>query len=385
MRCAAERRLLACLTAACLAAAFLLAGCTHGAGGGRALTPAQRLAQRLRRFGFLPHPVFFGGGGAVAFIGGAASGGPRPKISVPFIPPANSSLVISMPLDAYQAVSAGQQQTLAEASNLLIQRCMTARGFDYTSPPSAPFAGVATLQQTETAPAGLTSLAQAQTFGFAQPKGAGTAGAGPGGPAIIGFIGATGFAASLKAGAAYTEALYGFSPGGGAVPAGHRSCLQQASQQTYGPLNGEPVPDPVPQIAGQAVSFTQTDPRVRAADHAWSRCMARRYYRYASPGQAEGRGWPSPPSKAEIATAVSDVTCKTRANLVNTWLAVEAAYQQALIGQNLTALSQLQANFAPLLRRAQAALAAPAATLAGQPGEPGGTAGSFPLPAGGHQ
>ena len=60
------------------------------------------------------------------------------------------------------------------------------------------------------------------------------------------------------------------------------------------------------------------------------------------------------------------MACKTQTNLLNTWLAVEAAYQQALIGQNLAALSQLQANFTPLLRRASADLAAPAG-----PGAPG--------------
>jgi hypothetical protein len=54
------------------------------------------------------------------------------------------------------------------------------------------------------------------------------------------------------------------------------------------------------------------------------------------------------------------VACKIRSNLLNTWLAVEAAYQQALIGRSLATLSQLQANFAPMLRRANAALAAPA-------------------------
>jgi hypothetical protein len=114
----------------------------------------------------------------------------------------------------------------------------------------------------------------------------------------------------------------------------------------------------VPQIAEQAASFTQTDPRIRAVFRAWSACMARHFYHYASPSQVEGHHWRTPPNKAEIATAVADVTCKAQTNLLNTWLAVEAAYQQALIGQNLATLSQLQANFAPLLRRADAALAA---------------------------
>jgi hypothetical protein len=95
-------------------------------------------------------------------------------------------------------------------------------------------------------------------------------------------------------------------------------------------------------------------------DRAWSRCMARRFYHYGTPQQVERRRWRSPPNKAEIATAVADVTCKTETNLLNTWLAVEAAYQQALIGQNLATLAQLQANFAPLVRRANANLAASA-------------------------
>jgi len=88
--------------------------------------------------------------------------------------------------------------------------------------------------------------------------------------------------------------------------------------------------------------------------------MARDFYHYSTPQQAERRQWRTPPNKAEIATAVADVTCKTQTNLLNTWLAVEAAYQQALIGQNLATLAQLQANFAPLLRRANANLAASA-------------------------
>ena len=59
---------------------------------------------------------------------------------------------------------------------------------------------------------------------------------------------------------------------------------------------------------------------------------------------------------------MADVGCKTQTNLVNTWLTVEAAYQQALLSQNASSLNQLQANFGALQRRAQAALQAPADT-----------------------
>ncbi|MGO9082380.1 MAG: hypothetical protein ACLQDY_25690, partial [Streptosporangiaceae bacterium] len=61
----------------------------------------------------------------------------------------------------------------------------------------------------------------------------------------------------------------------------------------------------------------------------------------------------------------------TRVNFVNTWLTVEAAYQQALISQNLTELARLQASFGRLLQRAETVLRGPAAlTLPSAPGQP---------------
>ena len=82
------------------------------------------------------------------------------------------------------------------------------------------------------------------------------------------------------------------------------------------------------------------------------------------------------PTPAEIATAVADVRCKTQTNLVNTWLTVEAAYQAALISQNLTALARLQASFGRLLSRAETLLRLPSAAgivraSQGRPGQRG--------------
>lgn len=113
----------------------------------------------------------------------------------------------------------------------------------------------------------------------------------------------------------------------------------------------------MPGIAVQASQWAQTDPRVLAVDRAWSRCMAKRGYTFRNPQQAQQHHWPSAPTTIEVATAVADVSCKTQTNLPNTWLTVEAAYQRALVGQNLTVLSQLQANFQGLLQRAEAHLA----------------------------
>jgi len=345
------------LTAAALATVCLLAACTGSApkhATGHATGPQFGRHTRL-----LPRPIVFpGGGGVVEFIGGGTGAASRPKISLPPIPAANSSLPIAMPLEAYQAIATQQQEALAAASDLLTQRCMAARGFDDSNAASEPFTSVASLVEIETGVAGLVSLPQARTFGFARPKG--TASSGPAGPAILGIVGVGTFGQALKAGRAYTEALYGFAPGMiGPGPAGHMGCLQLATQDVYGPRLGEPVPDPVPEIAQQALGFTEQDPRVHAVQRAWSKCIARHYYHYTTPSQVEAHNWPTLPDKAEIRTAVADVKCKIQTNLLNTMLTVEAAYQQALIVRNLAALSQLQANFAPLLRRAQAALAAP--------------------------
>src|SRR5262249_12768061 len=234
-----------------------------------------------------------GAGGAARpsiFSGGRGGGGSRPEITVPPIPPVDSSLAIPMPLEAYQAIATQQQVALADASALLIQRCMAARGFEDTSSADSPFSTVVTLGQIEVAGAGLTSITQARTFGFVHPKNTGSS---PSGPQIIGIVDAAGFGQSLKAGRAYAEALFGFGPGTGTGPGGHVGCMQQASKQVYGPIIGEPVPDPVPQIAAQAVSFMRSDPRIHAVDRAWSRCMARHFYHYSTPQQVEGRHWRS--------------------------------------------------------------------------------------------
>jgi hypothetical protein len=352
MRCAADRQLThrrarrtaALRCAALIALVSVAAGCTGGGAGHK--RPAGPLA---RRGFFAQGAVIITGSGLIA-AGGGRHGG-RPQISVPPIPRAGSPQPITMPLDVYEEVASQEQDALGEAQTLLIQRCMTARGFSYPAP-ATPNAGFQALQGIEQDPFGLVSMSRAETYGYAQPKGSSQQGL-----EIIGFVGGAIFAGALtNHGPAYTTALFGFGPGGGAGPSRQMGCFQQAASEIYGRLGGNPDPDPVPGIAAQASQWAQNDPRVLAAERAWSRCMARRGYSYRTPLQAQQHGWPSAPTTGEVATAVADVSCKTRTNLPNTWLTVEAAYQSALVAQNLTVLSQLQANFQGLLQRAEGML-----------------------------
>ena len=363
MRCAADRsrqhgvrrpaaavlRGVAVLALACVAA-----GCSGSGSAPRGHRP----------FGRGPGRVFFGGGGGAVIVSGPGGGfiavaglpgkgGGRPQISVPPVPRAGSTQPIVMPLDVYEQVAGQEQDALSESQTLLMQRCMTARGFTYPAPAS-PSNGFQALQGIEVDPFGIVSMSQAETYGYATPKGSGA----QQGPGIIGFVGGTVFAGALSHhGVAYTMALFGFGPGsGGGGPGRQQGCYEQASTEVYGRLGGNPNPDPVPAIAAQASQWAQTDRRVLAVERAWARCMAQHGYSYHTPQQVQQHNWPRVPNTGEVATAVADVSCKVRTDLPNTWLTVEAAYQSALIGQNLTALSQLQANFGNLLRRAEALL-----------------------------
>ena len=329
---------------ACAAAVAVLAACS---GTGHPARPAGPGA--LQR-GF----AFAGGGPGIGFIavGGAAG---RPRISVAAIPPASSPVAVQMPLDSYEEEVSVQQNVLAAAANLLMQRCMAGRGFDYPLP-AQPSNGLAALQTAEQAPVGLTSLAQAQSLGFLTPK----TGQGPGGIAPFAVIyGPAFFQLITSEGKAWVIAMFGFGPAGpgGAGRVTHLGCLPLTQSELFGSTG--PLLDPVIQLAAQAMTWTRTDPRILAVDRAWSACMARHGYQYGSPTQAEQRRWPNPPDKAEIAAAVADVSCKTRTDLPNTWLAVEAAYQQAAIGQNMTTLAALQTRFQRQLQHL-ATLRAPA-------------------------
>jgi hypothetical protein len=368
MRCAADpacaggvlrrygRRVRACLLTACLLTACLVAACSSGSG-----HPARNVARpgpfARGRIVAIPGP----GGGFLAVPAASGFNG-RPKITVPPIPPATSGETVNLPLNSYADVAGLQQTVLAEADVLLTQKCMAGRGFVYSSE-TTPVEEQEQLQSIEDG-FGITSLSDASSYGYGQPPGS----SGP--PSGGLFLGGFSSFGQLRHKAALGEALIGFAPGITIGPVHEEGCLQLASNELYRPGNNQPG-DPVPAIAVQASTWTQTDPRVVAVDAAWSRCMAARGYHYTSPQQPAGHSWPKHPTKAETATAVADVTCKQQTNLTNTWLTVEAAYQTALVGQDIATLASLQASFQAALSRVEALLASPAGagpgSLGGQP------------------
>lgn len=367
MRCAAERARPGWAVragASAVAAGCLLAACSSpsssgspSSGGPAAASNAARAARgalTLNGGGPGGEQVYSVGGPGGGFVvlpagGGGSGGGGRPKINLGPIPPAGSSQVINLPLETYANVAFSQQTVLSEASTLLTQKCMSSRGFVYSI--QATPSQAETLVQTAEYPFGVTSETDAATYGYGQPSSSGP----KAGPAFLG--GFQTFNDLKDQARAWTVALLGFAPGARIGRDTTEGCLQEASSELYGSRGG--LSDPVPQIAFQAASWTQSDPRVEAVDGAWSRCMAARGYRYNTPQQAADAHWPSKPTTKETATAEADVSCKQAVNLDNTWLAVEAAYQSALIGQDLSTLAGLQRSFRSMLQRAEALLSLP--------------------------
>ena len=366
MRCAADRAGIASLVsrygrklAAGLLAACVLAACSPAGRSGHSGQARTGPFARGRVF-VVPGPA----GGFLAVPAAAGFNG-RPKIAVPPIPSASSGQTISLPLNSYAEVSGLQQTVLAEAQSLLTQQCMAARGFVYTS--QATTTQEQMILQAIEYGFGVTSLSDASAYGYRLPAAA--SGAPPGGLFLGGFSSFN----ALRQDSALAVALLGFAPGVRIGPVHEPGCLNVANNEIYRPGSSEPG-DPVPAIAQQATVWTQTDPRVLAVDAAWSRCMARHGYHYGNPQQAADHNWPAHPTAAETATAVADVTCKQQVNMVNTWLTVEAAYQTALIGQDLGALANLQASFRGALSRVEALLASPVGLARAEPAtvRPGG-------------
>lgn len=281
----------------------------------------------------------------------------RPRITLAPIPPAGSAEPIGLPVEVYAQTSVQQEETLSAAAAQVAQRCMSAAGFSYPVVPQ-PDDGALLTQFFDHQNAGLTSLAQARAYGFQQP------------PSTAKLFAAkhavpplpTYAAEQRKHGTAWASALVGEVPGmrPGTPPLG---CMRAANTLLFGNFNGSLVGGVENGVDFVASRWTASDPHVLAAQRTWSACMARHGLNYKSMADLVQRAWPDPPTPAEITAAVAEVGCNHQANLANTYLTVEAAYQQALIGQNQPDLQQMQADFVTLQQRAEQVLALPASDI----------------------
>ena len=144
--------------------------------------------------------------------------------------------------------------------------------------------------------------------------------------------------------------------GGKVIPAG--GCQGQALKQTLKGAKSKPDTSLVDELSAQSFERSQQHKQVVAAFARWSACMKKSGFRYQTPRDANNDQTfnTDTPSQLEINTAVADVKCKKSEKVIETWAAVETAYQDEAIEQNITALSEIRDTLDIQVKNASAAI-----------------------------
>lgn len=271
----------------------------------------------------------------------ADSGHPAAVHPVP-VPTPSTSVQLQLPLGAYMFTS-GQSAEVSYLTNLLTKDCMTKLGFQYlpTLTSAAVEQNTRDFDEAGSRLWGVSDLVAAQEYGYHLPSWMASA-------ASVQTIG------SLPP--AERQALYGnAAPAGGSTagPAGHAKgipaggCAGQANRELAPAIGstGGGAAQIVVQLNQQSFTQAVADPTVLGVFAKWSACMSAHGYHYPSPfAAAEAADLSGSVTQAEIQTAVTDVQCKLKTNLLGIGYAVQADIQDRMINQNATELTQIKAQ-----------------------------------------
>jgi hypothetical protein len=262
---------------------------------------------------------------AAAFVGGCASD-PSSVSEPPIVEVSVDDVgAIDFPLDPYLNVGGPAYDVERGAYQILMERCMA--GFGFTVDPR-PAVASADLRAGKY---GLVDLNEALQHGYNNP--------------LTIDDGADDTVTAEPETEAYYAVAYGEGPfdtyNGLQIPeAGCHGAAERTLDE-----GAEPVADPMfgQALVNRASNLAEQDSRVVAAFDAWSECMARSGYDYDDPWEAnDDPAFDGPEANQhEISVATADVACKEEVDLVDTWAAVEMAYQERLIEENSVALAAL--------------------------------------------
>lgn len=300
-----------------------------------------------------------------ALAGCGDSSGPSDDKDLPVTPPSVSDIPtldtvrhLRLPSEAYKPTAA-EQSLVTDATEKLIAECMSQFGFTWTAKPSR----MRQVNQADRA-YGVADLTTAQKYGYRLPPTDNRSGTGD----KDGRQGA-GRSYSPSELLVLTGSKTGEeskdetkNPGsyqGRQIPAG--GCAAQSRKQVTGVNEIDP--------SGLADSITaamwqksKSDQRVIKVIKEWSACMRESGHNYPSPVDVGDPKWSSSaePSAAEIQTAVTDVKCKQRTNLIGVWFSVESGYEKQAIQQNIEQLTRIKKLWSEAARKAARLLGRPA-------------------------
>jgi hypothetical protein len=147
------------------------------------------------------------------------------------------------------------------------------------------------------------------------------------------------------------SAIVSTTTNGTAIPKG--GCTGQAGRDFSGGEALDMQQQLVTRLDDQGFHDSESDPQVSAVERAWSQCMKRGGYSFATPFDAMAScASASAPSAAEISQAKADVACKQQTKLIAAWVAVETRIENQLIASNRQTLALGLQSKQQLLKKA---------------------------------
>jgi hypothetical protein len=277
--------------------------------------------------------------GCATACGESATPAPKPAAT----PVLASSAQLNLPVAAYELTDT-QNAEVEYLNELYTQRCMRSFGFDYL--PGLSVSSIADnvriSKELNSRRYGVSDPAAAATYGYNMP----TWTRGTSAPVTIASLPHT----EITVLTGQRTGDYRRRP----IPQG--GCLTQASRDLSAAgidanAQGEGASADAPltqKIGSQDFLRAQSDPRVLAVNARWAACM--RSYGdsgYTTPLKT-AMLWNLniPASTSEIQTAMHDVACKQKVNVVGVEFAVESDYENADIVRNARTLAQAKAEIA---------------------------------------
>jgi hypothetical protein len=249
-------------------------------------------------------------------------------------PPLETADGLSLPIEQY-LVRTSASHVINLADLMLVRNCMAKYGFSYAVPTTT------SVMQTDTDGAnmsrryGITDASVAAQWGYEEPP---TQNSSADDVNQVTSLSDAEYIMLWGHSKASNTATVSTLANGTAVPAG--GCMGVARSQ-LSKHDNLASSDPAEQIDDESFANSQSDPRVADVFSAWSRCMAASGYNLKTPLDAMATyAGAASPSHAEISQALTDISCKNKTKLIQTWVGVETSIQDQLIAQNQTALTQ---------------------------------------------
>ncbi|MER6916642.1 hypothetical protein ABT354_33745 [Streptomyces sp. NPDC000594] len=219
-----------------------------------------------------------------------------------------STTGLVLPLER-QLFSDPELGLVMRAREKLIQSCMRGLDHDYTSPKPQRRVGPKTLVERRY---GLADARLAADHGYHMPGRA------------------------IRPDPELPDEQYDAITGKGSpkgVPRG--GCAGAAERRIAGETPFGPA-DIAQDLNGHSYRLSMRDRRVKEVFRSWSSCMRTAGHTYPDPMKAMSAPGFSRATTGvgEVDTAMDDVACKKKTNLIGIWYAVETAYQHQLIEQN---------------------------------------------------